>query len=200
MAVLLTASPVWSIGTVTRCGESVQGNYKLDADLDCSESGFETFGFLVVNGTLHLNGHTITGKRTTDPYDETPVIKCVYDCTIIGPGVIRQGYIGIDAWEDVTLENVELRENAIAAAVTLRSMTATDVTVTDNGAGLRGITVDVLHSTISNNVSRGVSCNNGISGGKAQCNIVDSIVTGNGRPTVRHRPTRTAPTCHRATT
>jgi len=181
MGALLMASPAWSIATVTRCGETVQGNYKLDADLDCSEYGYDYLGFLIVNGTLHLNGHTITGKRTTDPDNKTPVIKCVYDCTIIGPGVIRQGYIGVDAWEDMTLENVELRENTTAAAITLRSLTATDVTVTGNGSGLRGIFVDVVHSTISGNVSRGVACNNGISGGKAQCNVVDSTVTDNGR-------------------
>ena len=74
---------------VTTCGQIVSGDAELAADLDCT--GFTDDEALTIEGTLHLNGHTLTGGPSY-------AVHCPQGaCTIVGPGTIRGGFHAVRA-------------------------------------------------------------------------------------------------------
>lgn len=68
--------PAWADTAVNTCGQVLQGEGFLSADLDCSATG--AVALFIGEGTLALGGFTLTGAG----------IACEGSCAIIGPGTV----------------------------------------------------------------------------------------------------------------
>ena len=179
---------------VTTCGQRVKDGI-LEQDLDC---GGDFQIALLVERSLSLNGHTITGLPS--------VINCVKPsysspngkCTVTGPGVVRgadvatEGISGRKVIVDgVTFENLAVGVSAVKATVTNSVMTGT---FPDGfgGAMVGGTRVSVTGTSISAASGWGVAGGrrvvlenstvsgnrwDGVSGGRVE--LVNSSVTGN---------------------
>jgi len=159
---------------VTACGQRVKDGI-LEQDLDCS-GDFQIA--LLVERSLSLNGHTITGLPS--------VINCVKPshsspngkCTVIGPGVVRGADISTEGIsgrkvivDGVTFENLATGVNAVKATVSNCVMTGT---FPDGfgGAMIGGARVTVTGTSIAAAAGWGVA-------GARRVVLVDSTVTGN---------------------
>ena len=173
LALLLWSSAAWAVTQVTTCGLQVQGDAELAGDLDCSAYSGDA---LKLDGTLHLNGFTMRGNVSYS----SSVVSCPTDCTIIGPGIVREGYHGVVAAGEVVLQDVTLDSNAHVGA-SGDQVSASGVTVTANGdSGLAGSVLDVRDSSFSGNVTA-IRCYVDVfphpRGGF--CTVRDSIISNN---------------------
>jgi hypothetical protein len=164
-AALLTAADGHAAKVVlTTCGQTVVGRAELTADLDCSAYAGHA---LVLDGTLALNGFTLTGNATDPGYS---AVDCTAKCRvrIKGPGKIVGGQSAVSGNLVKLSKEIEIRD-ASAWGVTGAQVRASTVWVHGNGAGLpvgpdggggiSGGKITVQRSTIESNASFGVNAN-----------------------------------------
>lgn len=152
----LAADPV----PVTTCGQVLEGDGILVADLDCSgETTDEPAVVLARGGTLDLAGFTITSRAYPDG-SPTSVVRCDRSCRIVGPGVI----LGSSTAYGACVEAKDFRPG--------RSVAVENATIAGAWIGVLARNVTVEGSTISNNRSVGIWA------GFAR--VEDSSITGNG--------------------
>lgn len=113
--------------TVTSCGQVVTGKAVLAGDLDCSAYPGHA---LVLDGTLVLNGFTLTGNPISPGDYDT--VACTGTCrvTIKGPGTIVSGTNAVEGGKVIVTKEVTIRDAA--------------------NWGVRGTSVRILHSAIQN--------------------------------------------------
>ena len=133
---------------VTSCGQTVDGEGVLTADLDCSATTGPAV-FLERGSRLELSGFTLLGN-------EIGVQCAVGRCTIEGPGTIRraagpanqqQGVVGL---YKATVLNVVL-DNWPTAVYVLGPAYVRGCTIQNSGNGVLGERTRVVDSSFSNN-------------------------------------------------
>jgi parallel beta helix pectate lyase-like protein len=123
--------------SIVGCGAPVSAREvaRLDADLDCS--GLPD-GVVIHQGTLLLNGHTITGATNAG-------IQCSAGCKIVGPGEVTRSAWGIVGFNQFTagtvrISNASLHDNenaglAVASGDDVRgSVKLENIDASHNGA------------------------------------------------------------------
>jgi len=131
----VAASPASAAVTNPACGEVVQGNVNLTANLNCSGDG------IIVgadNVNINLNGYSITG-----PGQQSSKVGVVIpnnnNIMVIGPGVIKGFQAGILATgsNNVQVKNIILKNNEIAVFTTGSTNTqVSDNIITNNNLGV----------------------------------------------------------------
>lgn len=171
MVLGLAVGPTAHAGTpipVTACGQQVQGTGQLAADLDCTGSGDEA---VKLNGTLLLNGFTVTGDAAFD------VVRCLAGaCRVVGPGTVTGGADGIRSDGGARVEaGAVVTGNAGDGLRTDKTAKVTEATVQGNGGdGVRSKGAAVLKgATVDGNGGTGVRTD-------GTANVQASTVQGNG--------------------
>lgn len=153
---------------VTTCGQQVQGAGQLTADLDCTGSGDEA---VKLNGTLLLNGFTLTGDAGFD------VVRCLVGaCRVIGPGTVTGGADGVRSDRGARVEGAAVvTGNSGDGVRTDKTAKITNASVTANGGdGVRSKTTAVLNgAVVTGNAGTGVRTD-------ATANVKASTIDGNG--------------------
>lgn len=158
---LAGSSAAWAVTPVTTCGQIVHGVGELVGDLDCSTG--ERGSAVSLDGTLRLNGFTITGMHGGIG------VGCSFErCRIVGPGTItgpNDVSMGVYYGGSRTLHLVDVTIQGVRGQAAQSSLGK----------------VRVLRSTITNN--GGFIGPDGIFGGgvraRGRAMIKDSTITGN---------------------
>ena len=153
-----------SVVDVTTCGQVVlgPGRAQLIGDLDCSAFPGVALWLTGRNARLFLNGFTLTGTKLD--VDLRATMYCGGRCSIVGPGVINGGELGVIAVRSALVPNVLVPRVRVL-----------DVTVVVAGAGIvagsqNGVAI-VKRSTITGGATGVVAYRRAV--------IVDSVITGN---------------------
>ena len=169
---------------VTSCGMTIAGSAELTGDLDCSAYPGHA---LVLDGSLKLNGFTLTGNAT-DPAGFS-VVDCTGKCRIkiTGPGAIVGGSTAVSGGKVVVKKEVVVRDAGawgvsgadvrIGLAYIHSNGGALAVGPT-GGGGVNGGKINVSRSTIANNASYGVNAN-------VRAILTNSNVNGNAVADIR---------------
>ena len=185
ISIFIAAQPARAATPVTTCGMTVSGAGELICDLDCSTYAGTA---LTLNGTLKLNGHTLTG---TDASADSITVDCrgKTACIIRGPGAIVGGGVGIVGtylkMTDVHVSGAGTGVNAARAR--LRSCTvagngqmvpANDGPGSLQGGGIAiGYRLTMKDSTVTGNGFYGVLHHGQL---ESSVDIKRSTITGNG--------------------
>jgi hypothetical protein len=175
------AAPV----AVTTCGQEVIGEGELIADLDCTT--YADRQAVLLSGTLHLNGFTLTGNPALEIPEESngafdATIQCTHDCTILGPGTVTGGHrVQINTARNLLLRDADIvgTPTSIGVNVGIGSGRLERVTVTGNGSGgvLAGRRGRIIDSVI---------IGNGDGVGAVNLKIVGSTISGNTKYAFAH--------------
>ena len=113
---------------VTMCGQSVRGNSKLVADLDCSAVDGDA---VTLQGRLHLQGFTIIGNPAH------AVVRCFRGaCRVDGPGTLTGGAQGIRSDKNARVVEATISGNGVGVRA-LKTARFDGAAVSDNdGAGV----------------------------------------------------------------
>lgn len=95
----------------------------LTADVDCT--GSEQACVALSNGTLMMNGFTITGG--------TVGVLCTGSCRITGPGTIREAEMGISAYGKLTVSQVDVDASEYIGIQCFKSCSVTGGTLSNSG-------------------------------------------------------------------
>lgn len=154
-----TVSPASAAVTNPACGEVVQGNVNLTANLKCSGDG------IIVgadNVNINLNGYSIIG-----PGQQSSKVGVVIpnnnNINVMGPGVISGFQAGVLATgsQNVQVKNIILKNNEIAVFTTGSTGTqVSDNIINNNNLGIASHSskgVSLMSNLINNNQLAGVT-------------------------------------------
>lgn len=174
---------------IDTCGQTLDGDGVLMADLDCSAAALPSITF-TRNATLLLNGHTITGEVLS----QAAKLEVTGPGTITGPGygILGQPTLTAVHGSKVTVQSVDVSGNELEGIFVTTGGSRVSAIVIDSsvtGNGRRGIwagataicpwlgcdpaeKVYVEGSTVSNNAASGIEA--------SSIDVRSSVITFNG--------------------